>query len=208
VCLKYGGYVDLSYFYGLWNHRIWEKQTGFPARWLRFSQSFKIMALLHYLWFNRAVLWKRDQKEKLVRRWLVDKFKQWVKRNFGVFRQAARWLRARRYQVSEAVPVFGYWADNWLGPVAQFYLKRRSPDQVFYLAGTPALDMEVEVRAEKRLVQRQPLHSGQYATIEIPPVSESRISLRFTRTQKDETERNLSFLIADTNLFTEADAFC
>jgi hypothetical protein len=104
------------------------------------------------------------------------------------------------------VPVFGCWTDNWLGPVAQFYLRRRSPEQTFTLAGTPAVDMQVEIRAEKRLLECRLLVGGQYTTLEIPPMPESRISLRFTRTQKDNTGRNLCFLLADTNLFTEADA--
>jgi glycosyltransferase involved in cell wall biosynthesis len=208
VCQRHGGYVDLNYFYGLWNHLIWEKATGLPNRLLRWRNSDILMARIHHKTYHLVQKLKGFYKPGLFRQsgsTLKRKAVHYTKKYLDFIRPLVRKYRSSIYRVDRSIPVFGYWTDNWLAPVVQFYIKEKYPGQPLYLEGIPVVDMEVQIKVERKMVEHKQISGGQYIRIEIPAQEGERITFTFSKPVFDPSYRYVSFLVQGTNLFTEED---
>ncbi len=139
ISKKHIGFVHHNYFLGLWNHRIWERGDGIYRIMQHIRGSLKITALFHNLYINRVYYFHSITPGRL-----KQQASHLLKSNLGILRPFIRKLRTLRYVVNEHKAVFGLWSDNWLGPVAQIYLKRKNPGQKFYLAGLAGVDMKLK----------------------------------------------------------------
>lgn len=200
ISKRHLGYIHPNYFFGLWNHRIWERGEGIYKILQHIRGSLRLVALTHNLIENRAYYLHTVRPA-----WIKNQVRHLIKMTLGVFRPAARQWRRLRYQVNPKQAVFGLWQDNWLGPVAQVYIKRKNPGQALYLAGVPGDDMQVSVQVERISKKKLNLHKGQPIRIEVEAEPGQRISFAFSKAQKDAQGWYKSFLVTDTNLFAEHD---
>ncbi len=203
VSQKHAGTVSLSYFRSLWHYRVWEEPNG-RYRFLRhIPHSFPIMAEIHY------AIYHRQFPASLKPRNLLGSIKRYLRRistnrwSFG--RPLVRWYRASHFIVSPAKPVFGLFSDNWLGPVFQVYILRKTAGATLYLRGIPTKDMLLNVRVEDRPSQTLELHSDEPIKIPVEADPGDRVVFYFQDSMRDSAGRNLSFLVQDTNLFIEQD---
>ncbi len=202
VCQVHGGRVSLSYFYGLWHHRCWECTEGWPYRLRRLPKFFKIMSRIHYVWYHRRQMTPPE---------FAARFGRFLMRRFGLrwnrWQHLGEWVKpvAKRLRAAPRVPLV--WPDNWLGPYLRVPFNDKLPGQRLRLIGTPAKDMTLTVRTPAGQVSAFPLRSGQIECIEfqvkLRPGQE--IELCFSDAIVDGGQRRLSFLLQETNLFTERD---
>lgn len=197
---RHAEYIDLNYFYGLWNHRIWEQAGRY--RWLRaLPKSFLIVANLHWLLHHRR---KLTVKKGL--RWLYWQGKVPLSRLLGFLRPVNRFLLSRKFRVSPQKPVFGLWNDNWIGPVFQVYLKKRRVGEKYYLKGIPAGSTIIAVKEEGQPIRKIQAGPCQEIRIEFNADEKQRIQLTISNPVRDDKGRFTAFRITDTNLFSEEDA--
>lgn len=208
VCQRNGGYVDINYFYGLWDYLIWQKQSGIPHIFFRWRNSFKLLAKIHHKLYHsfeksKSILKIRNFRvvTSRTKRMIINK----AKRYLGFVRPLARSIRSMRYEVSPDRPVFGFWSDNWLAPVVQFYIGRKALEGFYFLEGIPAADMVVRIKVNRALIDRQELKGGKYTRLEFPVQKDQRLILSFSKPVFDPSNRYVSFLVEGTNLFTEDD---
>jgi glycosyltransferase involved in cell wall biosynthesis len=202
VCKQHGGYVDIGFCHGFWHHLCWERAGSLPSR-LRWLPRFQTgMAHLHHKWLNRD-------------RYTVGRVLTGVGRRLGrlagvglgpfaaLLGRMERWskLLTRRKWVR------GFWDDNWLAPTCRVVLKDRGRDGWLRLAGTAPRDMTLTVRAGRRIVGAFPLRADRYETVCFPVQAElgHRLTLHFSDQVVDASGRVVSFLLQDTNLFSEQD---
>jgi hypothetical protein len=106
--------------------------------------------------------------------------------------------------------VLGFWADNWLAPHCKVLVRDPAPGIRLRAAGSAALDMDVTVLADGRVVGRYSLKGGVFQTIEPDLTSHLRerpvvLEFEFSASIVDAADRRLSFLLQETNLFGESD---
>lgn len=200
ISKKHIGYVHPNYFLGLWNHRIWEKGTGIYNFLRHLRGSMKIMAFLHNIAINY-----RFYIRSLTPNRIKQQVSHLLKSRLGILRPVARKMRTFWYVVNSRKPVFGLWEDNWLGPVAQVYLKRKNPGQTLYLTGLPNADMIVKIKINQKEDRKIRLLKNNLTRIEINAEVGQKVLLEFSKSQRHPTGRYITFLITDTNLFAEHD---
>jgi glycosyltransferase involved in cell wall biosynthesis len=179
---RHVGLVDLQYVLGLWIHLCNSPKRPL-LRWLGRVRGFKrSISYLHYTWLSR------NSAEALL----------------GIARRGLRRLTPRRRQRNGVV---GFHPDNWLAPVFSVPLKQGRDEQAFYVSGVAPVDLTVTVALDDRDVHTASLRAGRYEMIRVPGSPEAgRLSLRFSaHTPRGNNARPVSFLLQDTNLFTEQD---
>jgi len=200
ISKKHLGYVHPNYFFGLWNHRIWERGDSIYKVMRHVRGSLRITALIHNLYVNKRYYLRSITPGKVKRQ-----VNHLLKSNLGILRPLARKIRTLRYSVNTNNPVFGLWDDNWLGPVAQVYLKRKNPGQIFHLAGLPAEDMTVKIKIDRQANRTIRAHKNELTQIEIDAEVGQKVLLEFSKSRRDQKGRFITFQVTDTNLFAEHD---
>jgi glycosyltransferase involved in cell wall biosynthesis len=200
ISKKHIGYVHHNYFLGLWNYRVWERGGGIYGLMRHMRGSLKISALFHNLYANRHYYY-HSIKPRSVR----QQASHLLKSNAGILRPLMRKFRTLRYVVNPNKPVFGLWKDNWLGPIAQVYLKRKNPGQKFYMVGSAGANMSLKVKIESQSVLTIFLKEKELTRVEIDASTGQKILLEFSKSIRDSAGRYKTFLITDTNLFAEHD---
>jgi hypothetical protein len=114
------------------------------------------------------------------------------------------------YQVDANKPVFGVWPDNWLGPIAQFYIQRKNLGETLYLHCIPAQDLQVQIKIEQQNYhlpgnKANRLVAGQEVRLELPLEIGQRMQIQCTPPWRDANGRYLALRITSTNLFAEYD---
>jgi glycosyltransferase involved in cell wall biosynthesis len=188
---RHVGRVDPHYVLGLWTHLCASRERPLLHSLGRLRGFKRSISLLHSTWLNRY------SSQGLLR----------------VGRRALRKLVRRR-----RAGVVGFHLDNWLAPVFSAPLKQSESSQAFYLSGVAPVDGTVTAALDDREVQTAPLRAGRYETIRVAAgPGAGRLSLRFSAhalREPDgptvsflppETKRPVSFLLQETNLFTEQD---
>lgn len=203
VCQAQGGYVHLSYSVGLWHHLIWEREDGWPRllRWL--PKSYRIIGYLYHKWYR---LRHNPPQENLI--YLGRSIKRRVFDRSPVLERLAQPILYWVYRISGRKPVYGFWPDNnWLGPACRIFLKNRTPGQELRLAGIAPVDMKLTIKTQGKVIGVYPLRAGQCETISfnVETESDQQLLLRFSRHIVDPAKRRLSFLLMETNLFSEQD---
>jgi glycosyltransferase involved in cell wall biosynthesis len=102
--------------------------------------------------------------------------------------------------------VSGFWADNWIDPRLNVVLSAATAGPL-HVQGVPAVDTAVEVTVDDEVVETLSLRGGEETTIELAgPYSKGQaISLIFSNAIRDRDERQVSFRVTATDLFTEED---
>lgn len=211
VCKKHGGYVSLSYIQGLWYHRLWEK-PGLSRRLVRaIPGMYRIITLADYARINSGYHWQKMTAQP-VRQATINllhttkrELIHLLKSNLDFLRPLVRKIRRQRYRVEAGKPVFGVWPDNWLGPLAQFYVQRKNLNQELYLEGIPAKNLRVNIKLDQAIIEQKDLAANQPVRLMIPAEIGQKVQLEFSSARRDPEGRYLTFLLQDTNLFAEYD---
>jgi hypothetical protein len=75
-----------------------------------------------------------------------------------------------------------------------------------YLAGYVPIDLLAEVSLDGRRLRKYSLRAGVFETIDIGPLDHpGSLTVRFSAHVIDQVGRRVSFLVQDTNLFSEHD---
>ncbi len=205
VCRRHAGYVDIGFFHGFWHHLCRERDRGLPRRlcWLpRFQPG---MAYLHHKWWNRH----RYSASKVLAG-VGRRLRRLVSPPLGPFTSIlTRLQRQGPLSMDRGRWVSGFWPDNWIGPTLQVVLKDMTPGRLLHVAGMANQDMTLTVLAGDRIVANYPLRGERYEKVCFPLAPEfgNRLCLKFSRTFTDAAQRRLSFLLQDTNLFSEQDLY-
>ena len=176
VCLEHGGYVDASYFHGLWHHRLAERRDG----WRRAlpPRAYVLAAGLHHRAFHL-----RRKLPQLPGR---------LARGLGKKRRLGR--------------VVGFFGDGWLGPRVEVLLPEGHGLRAGWLTGTAPQAGVVEVSCRGRTSRIElPGGTRSRIEVALEPGVRQTVRLRFSAPITDAVSRRLAFLLDGTNLFTEHD---
>ena len=180
VCARHGGYVAPGYFYGLWEHRLRERNIFVRNSLGRVPKLPSIMARAHQAWFYRHET--RQRLKPAIRRFL----RRLKRRLAGIY-------------------VYGIWADSWVAPRAAVATTSIGEKASLFFSGWPACDGFVAVSAEGKTLVQSTLRKGHKATIEFPSRGQTPVELRFSCSTIDEQGRRVSFRLDATNLLRETD---
>jgi len=201
ISQRYNGFINLNYYYGKWNHLIWEENRGWYRLLHILPRSFIVAANLDWLWYHRKTLTFKKAVP-----WIKNQVKVVLARIFGFLRPLHRAYLAKSYAVNDSQPVFGLWEDNWIGPVFQVYLREGKIGEKYFLQGKSALACKIRVKEEGKETQTVQAEAGKEIRIEFDTQTGQRVQLFFTDAKKDERGRFTAFQISATNLFSEGDA--
>ena len=201
ISQRYNGFINLNYYYGKWNHLIWEENHGWYRLLRVIPKSFLIAANLDWLWYHRKTLTFKKAVP-----WIKNLVKVVLARVFGFLRPLHRAFLASSYAVNDRQPVFGLWEDNWIGPVFQIYLMENKIGEKYYIQGKTALPSTIRVKEEGQITQTIRADAGKDIQIEFAAQTKQRVQLFFSNAKKDEKGRFTAFQISATNLFSEGDA--
>lgn len=203
VSQKWAGYVSLSYFQSLWHDRVWNQPKN-PYRLLRvLPGSYLLAAKIHEAVYHKR--WPVSLRPGRLLRSITYPFRRYLLDNLDFLRPWIRKRRASQVLVSRDLPLYGYYRNNWLGPVFQVYLKRAYPGQPYFLNGEAATEMLIQVRVDRKTIQTLQAAGKQSLQIEIPAQAGQVVSIEFSQAVKNRDGLMLSFEIQGTNLFTEGD---
>ncbi|HWQ04859.1 MAG TPA: hypothetical protein VN452_05850, partial [Longilinea sp.] len=190
-----------NYYYGKWNHLIWEENHGWYRLLRALPKSFLVAANIDWLWYHRKTLTFKKAVP-----WMKNQAKVALARVFGFLRPLHRAFLANSYAVNDRQPVFGHWEDNWIGPVFQVYLRANKMDEKYFIQGITALPCTIRVKEEGKVTQTVLAEAGKEIRIEFAAQVEQRVQLFFSNAKRDEKGRFTAFQINSTNLFAEGDA--
>jgi glycosyltransferase involved in cell wall biosynthesis len=204
ICQAHGGYVDLNYFHGLWHQRVCRSNTGWPryVRWL--PRGRQMLAHLHHKWYYR-----RTYTPRHVLRLLYHQLRRRRTSRFKLVDQFYKLVGVLSFKIGWRKPASGFWPDRWLGPSCCVMLKQVPPGQTFYLIGKASATMVLRVKLQGRMLGKYQLQANTYQNIsfQVEPGTNQRILLKFSRYIVDPAHRPLSFMLEQTNLFSEHDTF-
>jgi glycosyltransferase involved in cell wall biosynthesis len=220
VCRRDGGYVSRSYIDGLWHHLAYECPRS-PARLLRaFPRLRQVLVSVHYRWLNRHRYTRRQWltgSARVAKRLIVRRLQGTPRLLAMLVRAKAllRSLRARRSPAPKVAPaaangrvrVRGYWSDNWVEERLEVVFDARDRDRQLRIVGRPIADMTVEVQANETRLGRFELVGDRQETLAVPlgPGPRETVAFSFSRSMVDSSGRPISFLLQETNLFSEED---
>jgi glycosyltransferase involved in cell wall biosynthesis len=204
VCRRHAGYVHLSYYQGYWHHLLHEKYQK-ASRMLRASAGLHArLGALHHRWAHP----KRYSLRQVVPSFAVKAAGRLALAG-GKRGVAASPPASVAPVVDQRLPLVGFLTDNWLEPRLSVPPKARAPGQVLRIAGWSPVDVEMSVRAGDREIRKFALKAHRYEKMTFPAdlVGADRIEILFSAFMEDSANRRLSFLLQDTNIFTEQDTY-
>jgi glycosyltransferase involved in cell wall biosynthesis len=203
VCRQWGGYVDISYFWGLWHHLLRERAPRGIA-WLgRIPGVYPLIVRTHH-WLYHHGARPGSALGQALRHWI----RRWATARFpGAYHRLHRWVAAFLPRTGPHRRVYGFWPDGWLAPTVQVFLPHPSPGQEYYIAGRAPVSMDLVVRVSGGPRRRYHLPADEVFRMGVPirPPGPRRVYLRFSRYVVDPRLRPIAFYLLDTNLFSERD---
>lgn len=199
ICKKHGGRVRFSYFVGLWHHRCKER-PGWPKRFGWLPGLYQNIAFLHYRLHHRD--WPSPGRALGgARRWLLNR---------PALHSIARRIGPLGALADRKKRVRGVFTDNWMTPHVKIQLHNRAVGQPLRLSGTVPVDLHLSIQSAGSELATFNLSAGQmqFVKFELFDPHCRALDLRFSNSVPDAANRDLSFLISETNLFSEEDAFC
>jgi hypothetical protein len=114
----------------------------------------------------------------------------------------------RPWKADVAAPaVSGYWPDNWIEEKLEVVLDARESSRQFRIVGRPVARMTVEVSANGTRLGRFDLAADrqEVVALQLPPGPRETVSFFFSDHLVDVNGRRISFLLEETNAFSEED---
>ena len=210
ICFSHGGYISLIYVQGLWHYLCYEKDSGIPVKLRNLPKFQLIAAYWHHKWLNRRrytpafikMVWQSRGKPKI--RSLLERY--------GLLEPFDGFRHMVSPRTTSPKKVNGIWYDNWIAPAFEVNLTQPYQKGAFYLAGISPMDMTLTVIANNQIINTAQLFTNRYETIEFQLNSDKtnsdkaqHICFNFSQSFVDNSGREVSFLLQDTNLFLEQD---
>ena len=204
ICRKHAGYVHLSYFQGFWHHLIYEKNTLLSQFFRRIPGAQAISSRIHHKLYQRRQYTLRSLSSLVYR-----KTTGYLSRKSSKIKLAKYLLTPLASVAKRNVPVVGYWPDNWLEVKVTVAPKERPVGQLLYLGGVAPRDLNMKVFAGKDELFQFQFTAQQYQKVKFSAdlFSNKPIHIKFSKFTKDAANRHLSFLLQDTNIFSEQDTW-
>jgi glycosyltransferase involved in cell wall biosynthesis len=202
ICRKHAGYVHQSFYQGFWHHLLHEKFAG-ASRLLRVSPGLHArLGILHHKWAHPR-RYSLAQVIAPTARMVVDRFAAGRKPKGPA-------IASTSDPPQRALPIVGFLTDNWLEPRLSIPPKGRAPGELLRIAGWAPVDLEMSVRAGDREIRKVEFKAHQYKKVSFPAdlVGNDRIEILFSAFMEDAANRRLSFMLQDTNIFSEQDTYC
>jgi hypothetical protein len=217
VCRKRGGYISRSYVDGLWQHLVYERSRS-PARLLRGLPGLRsILVTFHFRWLNRSLYTRRQWlawTSRVIKRRLARILRR-SPRLFAILVRTRARLRSGRPRGSGRASIArtgrlrvkGFWPDNWVERQLDVVVDARDETRQVKLIGAPVAAMTVQVSAHGRPLRQFVLAQNGRQTIdlELPPGPEETITFDFSDHVVDGAGRPVSFMLDETDLFSEDD---
>ena len=206
ISKKHANYIHLNYYQGYWHHLIYEKNNFVSLVLRRFPGSYAKFGWLHQKW---------DQRDRYSTRQVADFLIKEAKRRLGALGITSQSIKDTGMALSPAVsrggindkPVSGFGPDNWLGPKVTVEPKRRVSGHILHIAGVAPVDLMMRISAGGEEVYCFPFKKQQYQKASFPAeaIGNQRLVFDFSAYIEDANNRRLSFLLKDTNIFSESD---
>lgn len=106
--------------------------------------------------------------------------------------------------------VTGLWDDNWLGPVVLIAATpKKAVGQLVHIGGVPAADGDMTILVGKKVIKRVRLMAKQSKTVVLPAeaIADRPLIVRFSCFTTSPDGRKKAFLLEDTNIISEQDAW-
>lgn len=204
ICRKHAGYVHLSYYQGFWHHKINENKNLISSVLRKLPGSEYLISRLHHkLLYRGQTAWRKIPS--LVYR----KTTGYLSRRSSKVRLAKYLLAPLATVANRNVPVIGYWPDNWLEENVTIAPKERPVGQMLHIGGVAPHDVRMEVWCgNSKLLQFQfTAHQYQKVKFSVDLLGRKPMHIRFSAFTTDTANRHLSFLLQDTNIFSEQDTW-
>jgi glycosyltransferase involved in cell wall biosynthesis len=201
ICRKHAGYVHLSYYKGYWHYLIFEKNSITSRALRRFPRWNAKLSWLHHKWKQRD-------------RYSLSQVCSFVtKRAFSILAVFFTKIPGIRPLLSLARvnvsigSIVGFWPDNWIEPTLMIPSKKRSSGTILYFGGVSSVDLRMEICVRDVRIHQFDFKAHQYkkVTFLADVINDERVAIRFSNSVKDAANRHLSFLLQDTNVFSEQD---
>jgi glycosyltransferase involved in cell wall biosynthesis len=196
VCKKNIGYVHESYYHGYWHYLIYENDNFWSLFLRLFPFSTYLLPRCHYRLFRSRVVYSKISKKS------KEKLKNFLKRIRYIIKRKMAFSRVKHIKV-----VSGYWPDNWLEQRVMIMPNSWPIDKDLFIGGISPLDMTITIRIGGREFYRGELLAEQYSKIQFScKMPEAKlIEIYFSKAFVDSSKRRLSFLLQETNIFSEQD---
>ncbi len=198
TCRKHTGRVHLNYYKGYWHYLLHEKNS-ITSRVLRqIPYSHAQLGWFHHKWDHRA-RYSLSQIVSFVSKRVFSTLAAIFKKR----RRMRKLLPLSRLNIS----IVGFWPDNWIEPTLMIPAKKRSSGTILYFGGFSPVDLVMEVCVRDKMIHQFDFKAHQYQKVTFPAdeINDERVDILFSNFVKDAENRNLSFLLQDTNLFSEQD---
>ncbi len=201
TCRKHAGRVHLSYYKGYWHYLLYEKKGLVGCVLRQFPGWNANLHWLHYKWSQRA-----DYSVSHVVSYCAKKAFFRLAGIFPKIRGVREFPPLARLNTS-IVSIAGFWPDNWIEPTLMIPPKKRSSGTILYFGGTSPVDLKMSVCVREMPIHQFEFKAHQYqkVTFIADGINDERVDIRFSNFVKDAGNRHLSFLLQDTNVFSEQD---
>lgn len=198
---RHVGCVSVTWFLGLWEHRLYERGLRLPERLLRRLDLRTYAAYLHCLWFHRSphhlrlFIYKAEQEVASGRLGPLRPLWAAVKPIKSFVRGLRRLGR----------PVHGFWSDNWVGPKCTVRITPRRSNQPRRLTGVSPVDnlLRIDADGENLGTYFCPANRQVEVNFNVGAGRATRLVMEFSEYVVDSEQRRVSFLLESTNLFDE-----
>ncbi len=198
ICRKHAGRVHLSYYKGYWHYLLYEK-NGITSRVLR--QFPGLNAKLS--WFYQ----KWSQRDRYSLSHVVSFVIKRAFSHLAAIFPKTRGMRKLPPLARNNASIVGFWPDNWIEPTLMIPPKKRSSGTVLYFGGISSVDLKMSVCVRDMALHQFEFKAHEYQKVAFlaDGINDERVDIRFSNFVKDAANRHLSFLLQDTNVFSEQD---
>ncbi len=204
VSYRHAGFVSVTWFLGLWDHRLNERNHRLTKPLFQYLDLCTYLAYLHCVWFHRnprnlqRIIYKAEREVK------SGKLSP-LKPLWAATRLVKSLVRGVRMM---SRPVRGFWSDNWIEPRCSIHLAPEKLSQLQRLTGTSPVDNELRISVDGNELGTFFCPAKQRVEISfdiaaMPAAGLGQLLLEFSNHVADADERPLSFLLESTNLFDE-----
>lgn len=203
VSRKNVGYVHSSYYEGYWHHLVYENNTTLSKVMRKYPWLYKRTHRLHSKWAN----YYNDPDKRtfgFARRKIANQIKQ-----IFDFKNPILLIPFRGSKKGDSVGrVRGFWYDGWLTPVLTIRPSNRRLEDKFYLEGRVPVDTKMTVYCDGSIIAEYQITANrdQRFTLPLDCIENQQIKIKFSR-HIVVGSRQLSFLLQETNLFSEQDLY-